>query len=52
MGESISMSFGRSRRTVGSPPVRRIFWTPWATKMRATRAISSKLRISWRSRNW
>ena len=50
--ESISTSRGRPRRTVGSPPVRRIFSTPCATKIRASRVISSKLRISSRARNW
>ena len=49
---SISISFSMLRRTSGSPPVRRIFSTPWATKTRASRVISSKLNNSRCSRNW
>ena len=50
MASSFSMSTGRSRRTSGSPPVRRSLVTPCAAATRATRSISSKLRIS--SRAW
>ena len=39
-------SSGRSRRTSGSPPVSRTSETPIAASNRASRAISSKLRIS------
>src|SRR5919201_436671 len=39
-------SSGRSRRTSGSPPVSRTSSTPRAAKIRVSRAISSKLRIS------
>jgi len=45
-GESIATSFSSSRRSSGSPPVSLIFSTPFATKMRASRAISSKVN-SW-----
>src|SRR5581483_907692 len=37
-------SSGRPGRRVGSPPVRRISVTPWPTKIRASRSISSKVR--------
>ena len=40
---------GSSRRTSGSPPVRRTSWTPIAASSATIRAISSKLRISARS---
>ena len=45
---SLSISTRRSRclRNSGSPPVSRIFWTPCALKMRASRVISSKVRRS------
>jgi hypothetical protein len=48
---SISTSLSTFRRSSGSPPVRRIFSTPRSTKILATRAISSKLRISACGRN-
>ncbi|MNZ90721.1 hypothetical protein D3C78_1096900 [compost metagenome] len=38
-------------RTSGSPPVRRSLRTPRATKMRATRSISSRVSTCWRGRN-
>ena len=41
-----------SRRTSGSPPVSRIFSTPWPMKMRASRVISSKVRMSRAGKNW
>jgi len=40
---SIATSVSRLRRSRGSPPVRRILRTPWATKTLARRVISSKL---------
>ncbi len=39
---SCSIRFSRCRRSSGSPPVMRIFSTPWSTKIFATRTISSK----------
>ena len=48
---SESTSAGRSVRSSGSPPVMRSFSTPSRTKMRASRSISSKLRISAFGRN-
>ena len=49
---SIATSRSSSRRTSGSPPVRRILLTPWSpTKIRASRSISSNVRSSARSRN-
>src|SRR3990172_4516999 len=48
---SMAMSCSTSVRTSGSPPVMRSFLTPWATKMRARRVVSSKVRISLRARN-
>ncbi len=47
---SISTSFSKSRRSIGSPPVRRTFLTPRLTKTRVRRAISSKLSSSSRDR--
>ena len=41
MRDSFSISTGRSRRTVGSPPVRRTSSMPMRTKMRTSRSISS-----------
>src|SRR6476661_6683324 len=46
---SIETSRGNSRRTSGSPPVRRTSSTPRPAKTRTSRSISSKLRISPRS---
>ncbi len=40
-GRNIRISFGRSARTVGSPPVSRMFLIPICTKSPASRAISS-----------
>jgi len=40
---SMSISTSRCLRSKGSPPVRRIFSTPWATKIFVRRVISSKL---------
>ena len=48
---SIATNFGSSARSVGSPPVSRTFCTPRPAKMRASRVISSKLRIWSRGRN-
>jgi len=49
---SCSTSRFTSRRMSGSPPVRRIFVTPWSpTKIRARRSISSNVSNSARSRN-
>ncbi len=45
-GASIATSLGRSLRTSGSPPVSRIFFTPRPVKTRATRTISSNVRIA------
>jgi len=47
----MAISCSTSWRTSGSPPVMRSFLTPWATKMRARRVVSSKVRISLRARN-
>ena len=41
---SISISTSRFLRSRGSPPVSRIFSTPWATKIFVSRVISSKLK--------
>jgi hypothetical protein len=49
---SIAISCSILRRTSGSPPVSRIFSMPYSLKMRARRAISSKLSKALRSRNW
>ena len=46
---SIDTSFGKSRRTSGSPPVRRSSLTPISASTRTRRSISSKLRMSLRS---
>ena len=46
---SIATSRGKSRRTSGSPPVRRTSSIPIAASRRTRRSISSKLRISERS---
>ena len=43
---SISTSCGKSRRTSGSPPVRRTCVTPIEANSRTRRSISSKVRIS------
>ena len=51
ISESMRTSVGRPARNVGSPPVSRNFWTPRCAKIRATRAISSKVKISLRGRN-
>jgi hypothetical protein len=51
MRASISTSRSMFLRSSGSPPVRRIFSTPCATKMRAVRSISSKLSNSEWGRN-
>jgi hypothetical protein len=48
---SMPTSSGRDFRSNGSPPVRRIFSTPWSTAIRASRAISSKVSSSSRSMN-
>jgi hypothetical protein len=40
---SIATRRSTSRRSSGSPPVRRTLRTPWATKRRATRTISSNV---------
>ena len=45
MVESMEINWGKSRRTNGSPPVKRILRTPCETKIRARRSISSKVRI-------
>jgi hypothetical protein len=45
-----SMRRSMFRRRSGSPPVRRSFVTPWPTKTRAMRVISSKVRSSERGR--
>ena len=43
MPASMAMSFSRSARTSGSPPVMRSLLTPIPTKSDANRVISSKL---------
>ena len=48
---SISTSRSRSRRSSGSPPVRRSLRTPAAAKSRASRAISSNVSSCERRRN-
>src|SRR3712207_150488 len=45
----MATKLGRSRRTKGSPPVRRTERTPREASTRTTRSISSKRRISARS---
>jgi hypothetical protein len=49
-GASLPISTSTSRRTSGSPPVKRSFVTPRPTKTRATRSISSNESSSFRSR--
>ena len=48
---SIRTNRPKSRRSSGSPPVRRIFSTPKLAKMRASRVISSNVSNSLRGRN-
>ncbi len=46
---SIAASLGKSRRTSGSPPVRRTSWTPSSDSSVTSRVISSKLSTASRS---
>ena len=51
MAASFSTRSGMSRRTSGSPPVRRTLLIPSVTAIRTNRSISSKLSRAARGRN-